>query len=82
MVWVGENTTEPLAALVPDHPSPAVQVETFVVDQVIVTLSPFVREEEVALNESVGVEVGGVTGAGGGRGVGVERAALTNTAMV
>ena len=33
------------------------------VDQVIVTLSPFVREEEVALNESVGVEVGGVTGA-------------------
>ena len=75
MFWVGREYNRATRALVPDHPSPAVQVETFVVDQVIVTLSPFVREEEVALNESVGVEVGGVTGAGGGRGVGVERAA-------
>ena len=79
---MGENTAEPLTALVPDQPSPAVQLETLVVDQVIVVLSPLVREEEVALNESVGVETGGVVGAGDGRGVGVEVVALTDMTIV
>ncbi len=79
---MGATAVEPLVPLAPDHPSPAVQVETLAVDHVIVVLSPLVSEEEVALNESVGVETGGVVVAGGGVSAGVEMVALTDMAMV